>query len=164
MLTEHEIKALRDLTAGQPEYCTRSLSEPKIAELCTRLLEAEAALGQVRTVLASTDIVSLPDDYSTVTMAHNRMDRIRELTLQGLAEIGRCEALEARVEVLEEALLGMNSHMERMQATASSYLEPGQGATDTEQSFINAMLYLLDGPEQREVQGKARAALQDQSQ
>jgi hypothetical protein len=69
------------------------------------------------------------------------------------------DELAVRVKVLEDALLGMNSHMERMQATASSYLEPWQGATDTEQSFINAMLYLLDGPEQREVQGKARAEL-----
>jgi hypothetical protein len=42
MLTDDEIRALRDLTSGRPEYCTRSLSDPKIAELCTRLLSAEA--------------------------------------------------------------------------------------------------------------------------
>lgn len=69
----------------------------------------------------------------------------------------------ARVKRLEDALLGMNSHMERMQAEASSYLEPWQYATDTEQSFISTMLYLLDGPEQREAQGKARTVLQEKS-
>ncbi len=60
-----------------------------------RCEKAERELDEVRTILASTDIVSLPNDYPLSRMAHDRMERIKDLTLHGLAEIGRVEKAEA---------------------------------------------------------------------
>lgn len=54
------------------------------------------------------------------------------------------------------ACIALNALVERMQAKAAAYLEPG--GLDTVQ-FINDMLYLLDGPGQRAAQDAARAAI-----
>lgn len=64
-------------------------------------------------------------------------------------------AQEGEVAGLREALLGHEAHITRMQQSVSSYLQNKIG----DKAFISAMIYLLDGPEQRKVQEAARAAL-----
>jgi hypothetical protein len=59
-------------------------------------------------------------------------------------------------EELEEALRGLCGLLTRLQERAASYLPEG----DTEH-FINDVLELLDGPEQRRVQRAARALLNE---
>lgn len=73
---------------------------------------------------------------------------------------------------LVSALGAMNRHLEAMQNQCAQYLESGgytafdrkSIAFENEQEaqtkmFVSDMIYLLDGPEQREAQGKARALL-----
>ena len=60
-----------------------------------RHLTAEAELTRTRDVLASTGVGSLPHDYPTSKMAEDRMRTLNERTLEGLALIGKIEALEA---------------------------------------------------------------------
>lgn len=67
------------------------------------------------------------------------------------------EKLEAKIELLTAALRASDAHMVRMQTAATKHL-----TTHGRDVFINTMIYLLDGPEQREVQARIRAALQDQ--
>ena len=63
---------------------------------------AETRLDHIRAILASTDIVSLPNDYPTFQIAADRMERIKELTLEGLAIIARAEAAETKLELLRK--------------------------------------------------------------
>jgi hypothetical protein len=60
-----------------------------------------------------------------------------------------------RVKVLRDALEAYEKHMGEMQAAATRHLSIGH----RQDEFVNAMLYLLDGPEQRAVQALTRAAL-----
>ena len=64
------------------------------------------------------------------------------------------ENLEARIEKLIAALQAYDAHMDRMQKAATKHL-----TTHGRDTFINTMIYLLDGPEQREIRSLARAAL-----
>lgn len=66
-----------------------------------------------------------------------------------------------------EALRLLNAHVEAMQRMSLRYLVP-EAYEDREgvvwsdgdpEPFANDMIYMLDGPEQREAQSKARAAL-----
>lgn len=66
--------------------------------------------------------------------------------------------LAAENERLREALRGLNAHVERMQRAATDYLMGPPRGLNSEQ-FRNAMIGLLDGPDQRRVQGAASAAL-----
>lgn len=81
----------------------------------------------------------------------------------------RLREMEAEIAALREAVNGLNKHIETMQDRARSYLEPGVYVdraggelTDSYQAdgFIDDMIYLLDGPEQREAQSRARNALE----
>lgn len=67
-----------------------------------RIMEIETRLEHVRKILASTDIVSLPNDYPTYQIANDRMQRIKDLTLEGLGVIGRAEAAEAALVATRE--------------------------------------------------------------
>ena len=64
------------------------------------------------------------------------------------------ESLEAHNQKLIAALQSYDAHMDRMQKAATKHL-----TTHWRDVFINTMIYLLDGPEQREVKSLARAAL-----
>lgn len=68
------------------------------------LLSQQREIESVRIILASTDIGSLPHDYPTAKMALDRMAHIKELTLDGLAWIGRYEAQQREIERLRERL------------------------------------------------------------
>lgn len=57
-----------------------------------------------------------------------------------------------------EALTVMNAHVEAMQNAMVSYLMP---SGDDRETFVQKMLYMLDGPEQRTVQDQVRQALSD---
>lgn len=59
-------------------------------------------IDDIRAILASTDVGSLPDDYPTVRMAEDRMRTLNERTLEGLALIGKFEAAAARIERLDQ--------------------------------------------------------------
>lgn len=65
-------------------------------------------------------------------------------------------ASRAREAKLVEALRGLNAHVEKMQDRVVAFLMPDGPAGQT---FINEMIYALDGPEQRAAQGSARSAL-----
>lgn len=71
----------------------------------SEILSLKLELAQVREILAWTDLSSLPNDYPTAMMAADRMNRIQQLTLDGLAQIGRWEQAEAEIERLREALV-----------------------------------------------------------
>lgn len=58
---------------------------------------------------------------------------------------------------LEEALPWLCNHITKMQHRAAEYLPDGDA-----DAFINDMLELLDGPEQREVQRAARELLSEE--
>jgi phosphoenolpyruvate-protein kinase (PTS system EI component) len=65
--------------------------------------------------------------------------------------------LTAKNERLKAALEAYEKHMGEMQRAAERHL-----TTDRRQDqFVNAMIYMLDGPEQRAVQALTRAALQE---
>lgn len=66
---------------------------------------------------------------------------------------------QAKAEKLAEALKGHETHMAQMQAFAVQYLT----AKASRDNFIDAMIYRLDGPEQRAVQKSARQALTEWS-
>ena len=85
-----------------------------------RAEKAEADLADIRSILAATDIGSLPHDYQTRTMAADRMERIKELTLEGLGIIGRAEKAEAEVARLRAALesIAANTCCDRCQEAA----------------------------------------------
>lgn len=72
--------------------------------LADRIEALTAERDEVRAILAAADIVSLPHDYPLAQMARDRMDRIKDLTLDGLAQIGRWEKAEAKVERLRGLL------------------------------------------------------------
>jgi hypothetical protein len=59
-------------------------------------------------------------------------------------------------EELEEALRGLCELLTRLQKRAAAYLPEGDA-----EDFINDVLELLDGPEQRKVQRAARALLNE---
>jgi hypothetical protein len=62
----------------------------------------------------------------------------------------------SREEDLEEALRGLCSLVTKLQERAAGYLPEGEP-----DAFINDVLELLDGPEQRRVQRAARALLNE---
>jgi len=62
---------------------------------------------------------------------------------------------DAEIERLRAALEAYEKHMGEMQAAATRHLSIGH----RQDEFVNAMLYLLDGPEQRAVQAITRTAL-----
>lgn len=57
---------------------------------------------------------------------------------------------------LEDALRGLCKHITKMQMRAAEYLPEGD-----RDIFINDILELLDGPEQRRVQSAAKVALNE---
>ncbi len=59
-------------------------------------------------------------------------------------------------EALLEALAGLNGHVELMQLVMVEYLKP-QGMPDS--AFIATIVEMLDGPDQRQAQEAAAAAL-----
>lgn len=73
-------------------------------EAAARITALEAERTKVREVLASIDILSLPNDYPTEKMAEVRMETLNQRTLEGLALVGKVEILEAENKRLREAL------------------------------------------------------------
>jgi hypothetical protein len=57
---------------------------------------------------------------------------------------------------LEDALRGMCNHLTRIQCRAAEYLPNGDA-----DAFIDDVLGLLDGPDQRRVQSRARELLSE---
>lgn len=90
-------------SAAQVEYALTDAKTDIEALWCkVAALEAENArlqseLATIRATLASTDVVSLPNDYPTTKMAEDRIRTLNERTLGGLAIIGRAETAEARL-------------------------------------------------------------------
>ena len=80
----------------------------------------------------------------------------RDETIRGQDAI--ITAQQARITRLEEGLAGMSALVEHMQAIAGAHLPPDGMSKD---DALNMLIDLLDGPDQREAQGKARAALQE---
>lgn len=60
---------------------------------------------------------------------------------------------------MRDALKAQASLIRNIQKLCQMYLEPGEMRIQTEHSLTQAILSALDGPLQREAQGKARAAL-----
>lgn len=88
-------------------------------------------------------------------------------------EMDRYLAMANSHDALVKALEGLLAHVEAMQSQCRQYVEPtGYTAFDRKRIvferdqeakdslFTNDMIYLLDGPEQREAQEAARTALQ----
>jgi hypothetical protein len=59
-----------------------------------------------------------------------------------------------------ELLAQLNSLVERAQHALAEYLEPGSGISEKE--AIGWLFDILDGPEQRRIQGEVQALLGDQ--
>jgi hypothetical protein len=74
--------------------------------------------------------------------------------------IAATEALEAKLAMAAEGLRAHERHMAEAQRTCVRYLVPAVDPISIEKhEFISAMLKHFDGPEQRAVQEKARAAI-----
>lgn len=69
------------------------------------------------------------------------------------------ERLRARVAKLEEALIAENDLITDCQTVLTRYLE-GLPRGITKDAAVSALLGLLDGPQQREAQSRAREALE----
>ena len=84
--------------------CFASAPVEDVREAADEITRLKAEVASIRDILAATDLVSLPNDYPTAQMAIDRMERIKELTLDGLTQIGLRERSETEIERLREAL------------------------------------------------------------
>lgn len=105
-----------------------------------------AERDEVRSILASTDIVSLPHDYPLAQMARDRMDRIKDLTLDGLAQIGRWEKAEAEVERLRELLSDLMSWFPDKPSRPEWRITAGEYGADAAVAAARAALATEDKP------------------
>lgn len=99
---DDESAALPIASAGEAGWPDKT-----VAQIWDERDRLRAELDEARVILASTDIGSLPNDYPLSRMAQDRMERIRDLTLQGLAEIGRVEAAVSALASMREALMAI---------------------------------------------------------
>lgn len=75
----------------------------------------------------------------------------------GVSNLEANRRLIAAAPALYEGGRALDQLVEEMQVNVAAYLEPGINFDAG--ALINKLIYLLDGPEQREAQGKLRAAL-----
>jgi len=116
-----------------------------------RIAKLEAAMEEVRDILADVATVSLPNDYPTSRMAEDRMRTLKERTLEGLALIGKNEQVAAEVERLRAALEIMSM------MGVYTKLHPDEAAPGVEQNSYS--WGVSDG--YKEMAAIARAALEE---
>ncbi len=71
----------------------------------------------------------------------------------GAVSENEIEELRKENEILKDIIYGFNKHLLKMQADCVKYVEPDNTECGRDW-FISRMIYHLDGPEQREIQGK----------
>ena len=105
-LTDRLLLATLDPETGEDLDAGAFASAPveDVHEAAAEIARLKAEVASIRDILAATDLVSLPNDYPTAQMAIDRMERIKELTLDGLTQIGLRERSETEIERLREAL------------------------------------------------------------
>lgn len=108
-----------------------------VYDLCRRLEEAAneierltAALAAVKEALSDVDYASLPNDFPEAKIAQIRMQTLQERTLEGLALIGKVEALTAALAsaetkgwnaAIEAAANAMNPMLRSMLSRTEAY-------------------------------------------